>query len=262
MQLPADWQNPAGFAGLLAGSAILYVTFQGFAVVTNAAPAITNARRTIPRAIGAALALVAAVYILTSLVVVTVLPPVDVVDAGGRLLADAADVTAGTFGLITICTAALLATAAAVNAAIFSSARIGADLARHGALPRRAAEDSGRPPTATVVAVSAVVVLVVIIFPLTAIGPMVSLSFLALYAVINAGHLRQRRSTGARGALLVCAIAVNSVLFGFLLIDVVHRGPVGPWVALVVTMAGCLAVGFRVAARQQSVQSPSSGQAN
>ena len=86
-----------------------------------------------------------------------------------------------------MCLAALLATAAAVNAAVFSSSRIGVDLAQHGALPKRTAGESDQPTTTMIVLVGAVVALLVIAFPLTAIGPMVSLSFLALYAVINVG---------------------------------------------------------------------------
>ncbi len=143
---------------------------------------------------------------------------------------------AGTFGLITMCLAALLATAAAVNAAVFSSSRIGVDLAKHGALPKRTVGDSDHPGTAMVVLVGAVVVVLVIAFPLEAIGPMVSLSFLALYAVINIGHLRVRRHTGARRLPLISAVAVNALLFaaGVFLIAYYTRflhAPGHEWVA-------------------------------
>lgn len=246
---PSTWQVPGGVGGFLAGAAILYVTLQGFAVITNAAPSFDRPRRTVPRAVAISVAVVAAVYIVVGLMVVSVLPTTEVTGAGGQLLADAAAAVAGTFGLITMCLAALLATAAAVNAAVFSSSRIGVDLAKHGALPRRTVGDSDHPGTAMVVLVGAVVVVLVIAFPLEAIGPMVSLSFLALYAVINIGHLRVRRHTGARRLPLISAVAVNALLFGFLLVDVIHHGPAAPWVVLVAAMAVCLAVGFRVSTR-------------
>jgi hypothetical protein len=102
----------------------------------------------------------------------------------------------------------------------------------------------------TVLAVGVVVVLLVVLFPLTAIGPMVSLSFLALYAIINAGHLRRCDRTGARRAPLMLAIAVNLLLFTFLLVDVIRRGPAAPWLVLGAATAGCLALGFRVATRK------------
>ncbi len=246
---PSTWQAPGGVGGFLAGAAILYVTLQGFAVITNAAPSFATPRRTVPRAVAISLAVVAIVYVIVGLMVVSALPAAEVTGAGGQLLADAAAAVAGTFGLITMCLAALLATAAAVNAAVFSSSRIGVDLAQHGALPKRTAGESDQPTTTMIVLVGAVVALLVIAFPLTAIGPMVSLSFLALYAVINVGHLRRHRQTGARRLPLVSAVAVNALLFGFLLVDVIRNGPVAPWVVLAAAMATCLVVGFLVSGR-------------
>ena len=85
--------------GFLAGAAILYVTLQGFAVITNAAPSFATPRRTVPRAVAISLAVVAIVYVIVGLMVVSALPPLkSLVPAGNywpmqRLLSPAPSVS-------------------------------------------------------------------------------------------------------------------------------------------------------------------------
>ena len=78
-----------GPVGVLFGAGLLYVTFEGFGVVTNSAGAMRNPARQLPRAMYFALAVVVTVYVLVSTVVVLVLrlPAIDA--AQGHVLAEA-----------------------------------------------------------------------------------------------------------------------------------------------------------------------------
>ena len=83
---------------------------------------------------------------------------------------------------------------------------------------------------------AAVVCVLVLVFPLDAVGSMTSMAFLLVYGVVSFGHLGLRAKTGARAWPLIVAVAVNAVLFVFLLMDAVKRGPVGAWVTLLVAL--------------------------
>lgn len=123
-----------GLAGVVTGAGVLYVTFQGFGVVTNAAQAMRSPRTELPRALpraltwAVALVLVLVVYLLVSGLVVTLLPLSTIEAAAGHVLAVAGAAALGRPGFLVIGAAALLATASAVNATLFASANIGADL--------------------------------------------------------------------------------------------------------------------------------------
>jgi len=76
------------------------------------------------------------------------------------------------------------------------------------------------------------VVLLVLLFPLGAIGQMTSLAFLLVYAAVSFGHLRVRGTTGAPAWPLVVAIVLNAILFIMLIGEAIATGPATTWLAL------------------------------
>lgn len=91
-----------------------------------------------------------------------------------------------------IAAAAILAIASAVNATLFASANIGADLADSHQLPAALARPWLRSTDLSLPESAAVVILLVLFFPLDAVGQMTSLAFLIVYGAVSAAHLRVR----------------------------------------------------------------------
>lgn len=231
-------QGMPGALGVITGAALLYVTYQGFGVVANAAGRMANPARELPRAMYAALGVVAAVYLVVSTLVVTLLPLSTIEADAGHVLADAGRSVAGHVGFVVVAAAAILATASAVNATIFAAASIGEDVARKGEITERLTRTVlGGKPVALLVSAAAVVVLV-LFFPLDAVGQMTSLAFLVIYGAVSLGHLRLRAQTHARAWPLVAAVVINAALFLALLADAVRTGPATTWVTLVVALVG------------------------
>lgn len=220
-----------GLTGVLTAAGLLYVNYQGFGVVTNAADQMTNPRRQLPRAMFTALAVVALLYLALSTITVLVLPVSAIEADSTHVLASVATEVAGPTGFTVIVLAAILASAAAVNATIFAAANIAADVAQHRQLPRRLATSIGRLPVALLLSML-LVILLVVLFPLGAIGQMTSLAFLLVYAAVSVGHLRVRGSTGASAWPLVVAILLNTMLFIMLIGDAISTGPATTWLAL------------------------------
>lgn len=239
-----------GVAGVITGAALLYVTYQGFGVDANASGEMRNPRRELPRAMFSALAIVAVIYIVVSTLVVLLVPLNTIIADSGHVLADAGEAVAGRAGFVIISAAALLATGSAVNATIFAASKIGSDLARHNQLPAEMAKKRHRKIPVSLMVSAAVVILLVLFFPLAAVGQMTSLAFLVVYGAVSAGHLRIRSQTGARRWPLVLAVAINGILFVVLLGNSIKTGPAASWLTLLAAFLGSFL--FAVVLRRRS----------
>jgi amino acid transporter len=228
--------------GVLTGAALLYVTYQGFGVAATAGGNMRNPKRDLPKALYTALVVVAAVYLAVSTVTIMLLTLTDHVDSVGHLLADAGKAVAGRVGFVVISAAALLATASAVNATIFAAANIGSDVAQNRQLSHALTRTLGRSGNVALLVAAAVVVALVLFFPLSAVGQMTSLAFLVVYGAVSWGHVRLRHETGAKAWPLVAAVVVNAVLFVVLLLEAIRTGPASTWVTLLAVLVGSFAV--------------------
>ncbi len=218
--------------GVLFAAGLLYVTYEGFGVVTNSAADMADPARQLPKAMFTALAIVIAVYVAVSTLVVSTmsLPAIDA--AQGHVLAEAAGGAIGRGGFVVIGLAALLATASGVNATMFGDANLAFLMAKKGELPADFARGVWHGGTGGLFTAAALTSLFVLFFPLAAVGQMASLAFLIVYGAVSVGHLRVRRETGAKPALLWAAIGLNAVLFVLLMGYTIRTGPAATWVTL------------------------------
>lgn len=84
------------------------------------------------------------------------------------------------------------------------------------------------------------VVVFIMLFPLQSVAMMGSAAFLVVYAVINLGHYRIRKTTGARGWIILTSVVLCLALFAVLSVYIVEHQPTA-YVALIVTLAVSLA---------------------
>ena len=228
------------FMGVLFAAGLLYVTYEGFGVVTNSAGDMRDPARELPRAMFTALGIVVAVYVVvSSLVVMTMtLPAMDA--SQGHVLSEAAREVLGRAGFIVIGLAALLATASGVNATMFGDANLAFLVAKTGEMPSSFARGVWHGGTAGLFTAAGLTAAFVLFFPLAAVGQMASLAFLIVYGTVSLGHLKVWRETGAKPALLVTAVLLNLALFVLLLGYTVRTGPASTWI----TLLGVLVVSF------------------
>jgi amino acid transporter len=233
--------------GVLFAAGLLYVTYEGFGVVTNSAGDMRNPAKELPRAMFLALGIVIVVYILVSSVVVMTmsLPAMDANQ--GHVLSEAGRHIAGRVGFVVIGIAALLATASGVNATMFGDTNLAYTVAKTGELPRTFARGVWHGGTVGLFVAAAITAGFVLFFPLAAVGQMASLAFLIVYGMVSVGHLKVYRETGANRALLVLAIVLNLALFVLLLGYSIHTGPASTWITLiaVLVLSFVFEVGYR-----------------
>ena len=229
-----------GFLGVLFAAGLLYVTFEGFGVVTNSAGEMTDPARELPRAMYGSLSIVTLVYVLVSVVVIATLS-LGVIEANqGHVLAEAGRALAGRFGFVAIGAAALLATASGVNATMFGDANLAFQMAKNGELPEFFSRGIWHGGPGSLFVAAGLTGFFVLAFPLSAVGQMASLAFLIVYGSVSLGHLRIRSKTGAKTGLLVAAVVLNAALFALLLEHAIATGPAATWL----TLLGALVLSF------------------
>ena len=122
--------------GILFGAGILFIGYEGFGLVTNAAEDMADPRKLLPRALYLSVISVIVLYLVVSVTVIGNLEVSRILAAKDYALAEAARPFLGTWGFKLVAVAALFSTASAINATLYGGANVSYMLARDGELPQ------------------------------------------------------------------------------------------------------------------------------
>lgn len=218
----ANWK---GIDSILFGTGVLFIGYEGFGLITNAAADMVNPQKNIPRALYLSLLFVILIYLAVSITVIGNLSIGQINLAGDSALARAAKPFLGMLGFKLIAIAALFSTASAINATLFGAANISYMSARDGELPKIFARKEWRGATGGLLLTTLLVIMFILFFDLAGVTMMGSGAFLLIYAAVNAGHLKILHSTGANKLLVVMALVLCLALFGLLEIYTFRQAP-------------------------------------
>jgi amino acid transporter len=210
---PVLWPETAS---ILFGAGVLFIGYEGFGLVTNAAADMRNPRVMLPRALYTAVILVIVLYLVVAITVTGNLSNAQIAQAKDYALAEAAKPFLGEFGFRLIAIAALFSTASAINATLFGSANVCYMIARDGELPVGLSRTAWKQATGGLILTAALVILVTLLFDLSGIAMMGSAAFLLVYAAVNAGHLRVLKQTGASAVVVWLSLITCLVMFAVL----------------------------------------------
>jgi amino acid transporter len=218
---------------ILFGAGVLFIGYEGFGLITNAAADMRNPRQMLPRALYTSVILVIILYLAVSLTVTGNLSDYEIERAKDYALAEAAKPFLGEFGFRLIAIAALFSTASAINATLFGSANVCYMIARDGELPAGLSRTEWKQATGGLLLTAGLVVAVMLAFDLAGIAMMGSAAFLLIYAAVNAGHLKVLQATGANAILVWLSLLTCLVMFAILCVYTYQQQPAA-LVALVI----------------------------
>lgn len=210
---PAQWPHASK---VLFAAGIVFLTYEGFGLVTNTAEDMEDPQKTLPKALYLSVGIVIVLYIAVSVAVVGNLAVPKIVAASDYAAAAAAQAFLGTWGLRLVAFAALFATASAINATLYGGANVSYTIAKAGELPEIFERKAWGKASEGLFITAALVILFANLFNLDKIGMMGSAAFLLIYAAVSVGHLRLYRETGARRWVIWGAIIACLVSFGIL----------------------------------------------
>lgn len=210
---PATW---AGTRQLVAGGMVIFIAYEGFQLIANAANDVRDPGRALPRALFVAVSFVICLYVAIALVAVGNLPLAKIVAAKDYALAAAAEPFLGKPGYLLITVAALASTSSALNATLYGVTRLSYVIVKSGELPAVLDKRVWRKPIGGLLLTAAITLLLANVLNLSRIATIGSAGFLIIFGAVNVANLRLRRRTRAAAWLpasgaALCAFALGAL---------------------------------------------------
>jgi len=226
---PETWGNPFS---LVVGGMVIFVAYEGFELIANAADDVRNPAVTLPRAFYTCVLFVIVLYVVVAFVTVGAVSKETISATKDYALAAAAKPALGETGFVLVSVSALMATFSAINATIYGNARLGYSLAKDGELPELLEEKVWSRPVSGVLLTTGLSLLLANLVDLQAIAILGSAGFLVVFAAVNAAGYKL--AAEAKANKVICAVAMLACLAALaaLLWDTWRETPQALWVFL------------------------------
>ena len=224
----ANWETPIN---LLTGGMVIFVAYEGFELIANAAPDIENPKKNIPRAYYYSVIFVIFLYIIIAIVTVGSLPFADIANAQDYVLAEAAKPMLGKVGFTIITVAALISTFSAINASLYGGSRVSYEIAEDDELPHELTSTLWNQPVGLMI--TAVVTLIVAnTLNLESISIAGSVGFLLIFAIVNFIGYKLSSKIGGNRIIPLLGFVLCSVALVVLVIQQYSSNKLGVIVAI------------------------------
>ncbi len=240
-----------GFGGVLLGAAVIFVAYEGFELLPYDYDDLAAPRRTLPRALYLSVAGVAVVYVAVTLASQMLLPDATIAAEKEVAFAVVGEKALGGFGLWAAAAGALLATSSAINATLFSTARLARDVSGAGELPAALGRERGQVPAAAIVWLALLGAAFSLLPGITELVSFGSLTFLLVFGLINLLHGRHTARPGWDRGLAYTGAAACLLAAGGLLYYLARWDPAGLALIAACAVAVVLGRGWFVRARRR-----------
>lgn len=177
----SNWETPIH---ILAGGMVIFVAYEGFELIANAAPDIDNPERNLPKAYYYSVIFVIVLYIIITIVTIGLLPFKTITIAQDYVLAEAAKPTLGNTGFTIITIAALISTFSAINASLYGGSRVNFEIAEDDELPHHFLAQFWNQPIGLLITAISTLILVNTL-KLESISTAGSIGFLIIFGIVN-----------------------------------------------------------------------------
>ena len=206
-----------GVADILDATAIFFLSYMGFGLVTNASEHMRDPQRNVPRAIYLSILVVTIVYVLVALVGVGNLPLPKLIQAQDYALAEAARPFLGEHGYLLVTWGALFSIASALNATLYGGANVAYALARDGVLPEAFDRKLWFGSMEGLYITAGLGIVFALAFDLNGIASITSSVFMVIYLCVLAAHWRLRPQYGGNPLVIATGLVVVGAVFLLLL---------------------------------------------
>ena len=218
-----NWESPIK---LFAGGMVIFVAYEGFELIANAAPDIINPEKNIPRAYYFSVLFVIVLYVVIALVTVGSLPFEQIAKAQDYVLAEAAKPMLGQAGFTIITIAALISTFSAINASLYGGSRVNFEIAQDDELPHHFLAQFWNQPIGLLITAGATLLLVNVL-ELESISTAGSIGFIIIFGVVNFVGFKLAQKIGANKIIPLVGFILCFVALVVLIHQQYESSPVG-----------------------------------
>lgn len=209
----SNWESPLQ---LLTGGMVIFVAYEGFELIANAAPDIKNPKSNIPKAYYYSVIFVIALYVIIAIITVGSLPFKAIATAQDYVLAEAAEPMLGKIGFTIITVAALISTFSAINASLYGGSKVSFEIAVDDELPHELTSKLWNQPIGLMI--TAVLTLILAnTLNLESISTAGSVGFLLIFAIVNlVGFKLAEKINGNKVVPLIGFVLCSTALIALL----------------------------------------------
>ncbi|MGB1268475.1 MAG: APC family permease [Flavobacteriaceae bacterium] len=223
-----NWETPFK---LFAGGMVIFVAYEGFELIANAAPDIINPEKNIPKAYYFSVIFVIILYITIAFVTVGSLPFEQISNAKDYVLAEAAKPMLGQTGFTIITIAALISTFSAINASLYGGSKVNYEIAEDDELPHHfLAKFWGQPIGLLITSVATLIL--VNFLTLESISTTGSIGFILIFGIVNLVGFKLAKQTGSNKTLPISGFILCMVAVVILINQQIQTNLTGVYVAL------------------------------
>ncbi|WP_227375827.1 APC family permease [Haladaptatus halobius] len=204
--------------GPFVAAAVSFVSFEGWQLLMYDQDSIENPVENITKAVYFSIPVSTLIYMAVALVTISLVSQGQVAKHPDVALAIAARRFAGQIGYVLIGVAALLSTASAINATMFSTALFSKGMLADDLLPDKIGDASAEgPPTRTLVIIGLFTIAFTVYGSLEAITEFASLSFIVVFGAMSYLAFRERDSEEINAAIPAIGMVGSAVFLPLLL---------------------------------------------
>ena len=208
-----NWESPFN---LLTAGMVIFVAYEGFELIANAAPDIENPKKNIPLAYYWSVLFVILLYVTIAVITVGSLKFSEIATAQDYVLAEAAKPMLGKAGFTIITVAALISTFSAINASLYGGSRVSYEIAEDDELPKQFSCQLWNKPVGLFITAIATLILVNTL-ELESISTAGSVGFLMIFAVVNYSGFKLSKETDGKKSIpligaILCFVAIIALL--------------------------------------------------
>lgn len=237
-------QLTAGFAHLGVGpvvaAGVAFVAFEGWELLLFDQESIRDPQRTVRTGIYVSIVSATVLYVLVAVVTTNLVAPPVIRRHADTALALAAEPFFGTAGFVAISVAALFSTASALNATLFSAARLSKKLVQDDYLPNEITGGDDGEPIRPLLVLGVLTAALASLGTLNAISSFASLSFITIFGGISALALTRRDSVVS--ALVPAVGVVGTTAAAIALLYHLFTSEFPTFVLVVLLVVGVVAV--------------------
>ncbi len=207
-----------GLLGVFLGASLIFVAYEGFELLPFDYDDLDDPPRTLPRALFLSVGIVAFAYVAVTLAAQMLVPDAVLTAQKEVAFARVGEEALGVFGLWAATVAAAFSTSSAINATLFSTARLIRDVSDAGELPASLSRERHGLPAAAVVSIAILGAGFSLLPGITEVVSFGSLTFLLVFGLVNLLHARHTAAPGwdrglARLGATACFAAAGALLF-------------------------------------------------
>lgn len=228
---PHHWESTLN---LVTGGMVIFVAYEGFELIANAAPDIHNPEKNIPRAYYYSVIFVIFLYITIAAVTVGSLPFNEIATAQDYVLAEAAKPMVGQIGFTIITIAALISTFSAINASLYGGSRVSFEIAEDDELPHQLTSKLWNHPVGLMITAVLTLILVNTV-NLESISTAGSAGFLLIFTFVNYAGFKLSHSIKAHKTIPLAGIFLGFAALIILMAQQYHSNRTGVVLAITIT---------------------------